>query len=130
MSHCGIGEDAPEAHSARERGLVIQSPPARNGRPIGKRVIQAMEILERLGEASYTEVWEHMQDVCERENASKYMARSVSYGLAIRIGGKPAKYRPAPEWRRWLTETPPDRPEAQNKPRINSVWALGALAGA
>ena len=100
------------------------------GRPIGKRVIQAMEILERLGEATYTEVWEHMQDVCERENASKYMGRSVEYGLAVRIGGKPVKYRPVPEWRRWLTETPTERPADPSRPRVNSVWALGTLASA
>jgi hypothetical protein len=85
-----------------------------------------MEILERLGEATYTDVWEHMQDVCERENASKYMGRSVAYGLAERIGGTPVRYRPVDNWRRWLTEVPPhmgSTPPAGR--RIASVWDLG-----
>lgn len=98
------------------------------GRPIGKRVIEAMEILERLGEATYTEVWEHMQDVCVRENASKYMVRSVEYGLAERVGGKPVKYRPVRDWRRWLTESPTERHSTPAMPRVNSVWQLGSLA--
>ena len=128
MNPWDMSGSALEAHRNRDHGQIIRSRKARSGRPIGHRVIQAMEILERLGEANYMQVWEQMHDGCCRHNASKYMARSVEYGLAERIGGNPVKYRPVQQWRRWLTEAPVSARAKHGKPakpRISSVWDLG-----
>lgn len=97
----------------------------KQGRAIGKRVIQAMEILERLGVARYTEVWAEMTDVCDRENASKYCARAVEYGLAVKVKkDKPVTYRVVPNWREYLVAPPPKAAV----PRVNSIWQYAEMS--
>lgn len=125
MSPWSMGSEALEAHRAMERGRVIETPRGKYGRPIGRRVLQTMEILERLGEATYAQVAAQMQDGCARENVSKYMARSVEYGLAERVDVNPYRYRPVADWRHWLTERPQERPEPVKRPPT-CVWDLGA----
>lgn len=96
------------------------------GRPIGKSVVRAMEILERLGEANYTEVWLHMQDVGPCFDSSKYLRRSVEYGLAERLEGRPARYRPVSGWRDILAAPvqPTGRLSTMPMRRVASVWDL------
>jgi len=98
------------------------------GRPIGKRVIEAMEILECMGEATYTEVWALMEDVTDSRNADKYLTRAVAYGLAERLDGRPVKYRVMPNWREYLmAPAAPEREPVGPRP-VSSVWELGMRA--
>lgn len=50
------------------------------GRPIGRRIMQVSEIIEKLGKCSARQIADHMPDV-DIENVHKYCSRAVGYRL-------------------------------------------------
>ncbi len=101
------------------------------GRPIGKHVRYALEILEFIGPATYSQVWAYMPEIEESSNAAKCLRRGVDYGFAERVGGNPMQYRALPGWRERIdAPVPPRTPsKAQEKiraARVSSVWEWGA----
>lgn len=50
------------------------------GRPIGKRILQACEIVRQLGPSTTRQIGVHMPDVVT-ENVDKYCSRAVGCGL-------------------------------------------------
>lgn len=67
-------------------------------RPIGHRVIQVMEALEKIGPASYSRVMHFIGETCH-QHTYKYCQRAVGLGLASVEGSKPRIYKPTPGWR-------------------------------
>lgn len=100
-------------------------------RPVGKRIIAAMEILEREGPSQYSHVAMHM-GILDPTNTSTYLRRAVKLGLAtVDSRGARKVYASVPNWQDKIHQSASDKP-ARNpklvKPIINSVWALGISA--
>jgi hypothetical protein len=100
-------------------------------KPVGKRIISAMEILDREGPSQYSHVAMHM-GILDPTNTSTYLRRAVKLGLAtVNASGERRIYRSAPDWRNKIHQSaavkPVRKPKAQ-KYMINSVWALGISA--
>ena len=104
------------------------------GRPIGIRVIETMEAIERIGPASVLEVFAAINCVYMSE-ARKYCNRAVLYGLAIMDDSNPPqRFRAVDNWRAMLKPVaqraarrvvPPPAPSARP---VSSVWELGSRA--
>ena len=100
-------------------------------RPVGKRIIAAMEILDREGLSQYSHVAMHM-GILDPTHTSTYLRRAVKLGLAtVDNSGERNIYTSAPDWQDKLghsaTARPARKPKAQ-KYMINSVWSLGISA--
>ena len=103
-------------------------------RPVGKRIIAVMEILDREGPSQYSHVEMHM-GILDPTNTSTYLQRAVKLGLVtVDNSGERRIYRSAPDWQNKIHQIAavkpvrkPKAPKAQ-KCIINSVWALGISA--
>jgi len=100
-------------------------------RPLGKRIIAAMEILEREGPSQYSHVAMHM-GILDPTNTSTYLRRAVKLGLAtVDNSGERRIYKISPDWQTKIHQSaavkPVRKPKAQ-KHMVNSVWALGISA--
>lgn len=51
------------------------------GRPIGARILQACEIIHKLGQCTARQIHQHMPEV-DIENVHKYCSRAVGYRMA------------------------------------------------
>lgn len=98
------------------------------GRPIGRRVREALQILERLGPCSRADVLPHMANMTQLDDPSKYLRRAVVYGLAEQISDNPARYRAVPDWQEVLMR-PPEQPKRGYQQRFASVWDYAQRAG-
>ena len=100
-------------------------------RPLGKRIIAAMEILDREGPSQYSHVAMHM-GILDPTNTSTYLRRAVKLGLAtVDSSGERRIYTSAPDWQSKIHQSAAVRPVKKpkvGKYMINSVWALGISA--
>ena len=100
-------------------------------RPVGKRIIAAMEILDREGPSQYSHVAMHM-GILDPTNTSTYLRCAVKLGLAtVDNSGERRIYTSVPDWQDKLGHSAASRPVRKPKaPKciINSVWALGISA--
>lgn len=105
------------------------------GRPVGARIREALEILDRIGPARAVEVCAHMDNV-QPSNAGKYCSRAVGLGLATvdRSGSWPV-FAVAPSWRELAAARPEARrmlpdPVPARAPRtafsLHGVWGAQA----
>jgi hypothetical protein len=100
-------------------------------RPVGKRIIAAMEILDREGPSQYSHVAMHM-GILDPTNTSTYLRRAVKLGLAtVDASGERNIYTSVPDWKNKIHQSaavrPVRKPKAQ-KYMVNSVWTLGISA--
>lgn len=73
------------------------------GRPIGNRIVEVLEIAERLGPCSVRQGHACMSPEVDIHNADKYFTRAVGMGLmTVDRCGKPKLYYVAPGWRKML----------------------------
>lgn len=79
-------------------------------RPIGHRVIEVMEALEKRGPSSYSQVMHSIGETCH-QHTYKYCQRAVGLGLASVEGSKPRIYTPLPGWRDKATRRKYGKPE-------------------
>lgn len=100
-------------------------------RPVGKRIIAAMEILDREGPSQYSHVAMHM-GILDSTNTSTYLRRAVKLGLAtVDASGERRIYTSVPDWKNKIHQSAEVRPVRKPNPQkciINSVWALGISA--
>lgn len=115
--------------------------PTKNpGAPVGQRIREACELLERLGPASASEICEHLDDV-EASNVGKYCSRAVGLGLMTvkrGVDGKRpyANFTVVPSWRevadlRRTTAGKTAQPSPVKKSRwngVSSIFQMGAQA--
>lgn len=107
------------------------------GRPIGKRVVQACEIVEQLGPVGSRAVWLRMYDVGQ-ENASKYLERAASYGLlTVEKIGKRRVFTIIPGWRETAgaMHKPGVKPKKEviyrpHRGELESIWQSSAQSTA
>ncbi len=109
----------------------------KQGRPIGQRIRQCCEIVEKIGPCSYREVLAHMVGV-QLENSHKYCSRALSHGLLTSNREKfPAQYSIVDGWRDLIdangrTKKPKPRAVSRSefKPRQNALDAVWFPTGA
>ena len=103
------------------------------GRPVGTRIREALEVLERIGPARAIEVCAHMADV-EPSNAGKYCSRAVDLRLATvdRAGSWPV-YAVVPGWREMVVARPEERqlpavpaPVPRTEFALHGIWGAAA----
>lgn len=101
-------------------------------RPIGKRIREACEVVERLGPCGVSTIGPQMDGV-KNINASHYLNRAVGHGLlVVDKSHRPYRYSVADGWRDMLPELKrsivnraiPRRAEPQPAPHpLAAVWA-------
>jgi hypothetical protein len=100
-------------------------------RPVGKRIIAAMKILDSEGPSQYSHVAMHM-GILDPTNTSTYLRRAVKLGLAtVDNRGARKVYASVPDWQNKIHQNASDKPARKPKfvkPVVNSVWALGISA--
>ena len=98
-------------------------------RPVGKRIIFALQILEREGPSNYGDISQYMQFV-HKDNVRKYLSRSVALGLAtVDKSSGTNIYTVVNDWRDNLhshASKKPIKPAVEYKRPVNSVWELGS----
>lgn len=97
--------------------------------PLGERLFEVCEIVERIGPCTYRQVVEAHGEI-ELTNGNKYCERGVKHGLLLVDKSiKPAQFRVADGWRQRFKQPQPIRPMKQEKPMrfVASVFDLGSL---
>jgi hypothetical protein len=99
------------------------------GQPLGKRLFEVCEIVERIQPCTYRQIWLEHGGI-ELTNAKKYAERGIKHELLVvnRLNF-PATYTVAPGWRERFTKPQPIQPRKAEPPRrfVTSVFDLGAL---
>ena len=100
-------------------------------RPIGKRIAEALGIVDEIGAANYRQVYERMDGVIV-ENAGKYCQRAVGLGLmTVDRSVYPKQYQAVPGWREKVKPIqrikpyivrPAKVPYVPGKCDLQSVW--------
>lgn len=100
-------------------------------RPVGKRIIFALQILEREGASTSRNISKYM-DFVDKENVRKYLSRAVTMGLALMDKSTGINiYTVVNGWRDNLhasasTKVKPTKKVIEYKRPVNSVWELGS----
>ncbi len=97
----------------------------KSGRPIGDTLVRTMTLLASLGEADGHAIRVHLDDI-SAETVRKALSRAEQYGLADKLPGWPAKFRPVRDWQAILAAR--IAPPQFDRRRASSVWELGAQA--
>jgi len=104
-------------------------------RPVGQRIILAMQLLEREGPCGYRVISDYMNFV-QKENVAKYLSRAVGLGLATVDRSRGVKMFSAVDgWRDNLHQHSTTRSKpvkavkdvVVHRAMVNSVWALGGM---
>ena len=96
-------------------------------RAIGRKVIEAVEALERRGEACFSAGRPQKDEPRERA-PGKALRRAVEYGLVSRSNDKPYRYRAVQDWREMLSGTPSPKFARISRP-IASVFDMAQSLG-
>lgn len=107
-------------------------------RPVGNRIKQVLEVLDRQPGLIYSDIARQMG--IEKTNAYKYCSRAIGMGLIEADNThKPAKYQAVDNWRyvladidaqikvrtvRAIKQSKDRTPAVMPKRFVNSVWAL------
>jgi hypothetical protein len=63
------------------------------GRPVGKRILQCRDFIERIGPSTAAQVHQHIQEI-DIENVHKYCSRAVGLRLlSVDRSGRPKIFR-------------------------------------
>lgn len=106
----------------------------RTGRPVGFRIREACEIVERCGPCDYRIVRAWMDDPAVHHNASKYCSRAVEMGLMTATkdasgANLNTQYSVVPNWREvmeWIAMKPIARVKKSRWFGVSSVWGMAA----
>lgn len=101
-------------------------------KPIGQRIIQACEIVERLGVCGSPEIYPIMD--IEQTNCIKYLSRAVGMGLLyVNRDFRPHQYYVMPGWRdkiKPIARVKPYIPRPARKPTPSTNFILQNVWGA
>jgi hypothetical protein len=93
------------------------------GRPIGLRIREVLEVLDRIGPARSGQVIPHMGNTSAKDDPGSYMKRAVALGLAKKVEDYPATYQVVPDWRKKLERHGEKTPESVSyRGQASSVW--------
>ena len=101
------------------------------GRPIGDRIKDACEVLERIGPASTRAICQHLPDV-EQSNMAKYCSRAVGLGLMGVERGKRSRvnftiFTVKPDWRVTVEERGTDLPKPEPDIRESKWFGVSSV---
>lgn len=100
-------------------------------RPLGVRLFEVCEVVERIGPCTYRQIWQAHQDM-DISNARVYAERGVKHGLLIVDRSiRPAEYVVAEGWRSQFKPRQPIQPKPERRAEmpkfVASVFDLGSL---
>lgn len=113
--------------------------PTKNpGAPVGQRIREACELLQKMGPASASELCEHLDDA-EASNVGKYCSRAVGLGLMTVKRGLDGKrpyaiFTVVPNWRevadlrRTTAMKAPAPARLSRWNGVSSIFQMGAQA--
>jgi hypothetical protein len=100
------------------------------GRPKGTRIIETVELLERLGPSTAVAITPHLPEPA-RPNVRNLLSRAWAHGLATWYTGSDGRriYSVVADWREHLEPVKKEKMVKAPRPeprRFNSVWAFAA----